>query len=243
MLEKSNENLEAKLKDEISVIKEILEDKVAIIKEKYEEELTYLKEKLKNMEEDHADEINVLKERHAQIVQELKLDHSAQLDYIKQMKQNEADILDKGKIFSEKIDTSVEMLNINTRTLQEIEQKVIHTHDIAALSRENSIQTKEKEVILMRNTLEKCRQAAEQERTQLLNLVRSLENKLAEQSCNAKEDRWALQQASATLTARAAALEREAEFNRKSIEREREQLKVRNPVSSTYILVVYGIFL
>lgn len=78
----------------------------------------------------------------------------------------------------------------------------------------------------MRNTLEKCRQSAEEERSQLLTLIRNLETKLSEQASNAREDRWALQQAAATFTSRASALEREAEFNRNSIEREREQLKV-----------------
>lgn len=78
----------------------------------------------------------------------------------------------------------------------------------------------------MRNTLEKCRQSAEEERSQLLTLIRNLEIKLSEQSCNAREDRWALQQAAATFASRATALEREGEFNRNSIEREREQLKV-----------------
>lgn len=78
----------------------------------------------------------------------------------------------------------------------------------------------------MRNTLEKCRQCAEEERSQLLILVRNLETKLAEQNHNAREDRWTLQQAAATMTAKSNALEREAEFNRSIIEREREQLKV-----------------
>lgn len=79
----------------------------------------------------------------------------------------------------------------------------------------------------MRNSLEKCRQTAEEERTQLFVLIRNLETKLAEQNHNTREDRWAFQQASATLVARAAALDREANFSRNMIEREREQLKVR----------------
>ncbi|KAJ8916900.1 hypothetical protein NQ315_013369 [Exocentrus adspersus] len=77
----------------------------------------------------------------------------------------------------------------------------------------------------MRNALEKCREASENERSQLLALVRSLETKIAEQNINTQEDRWALQQASATLVARSAALEREVEYNRTINEREREQLK------------------
>ncbi|KAJ8941282.1 hypothetical protein NQ318_016947 [Aromia moschata] len=79
--------------------------------------------------------------------------------------------------------------------------------------------------VVMRNALEKCREAAENERSQLFTLIRSLEVKIAEQNNNAREERWALQQASATLVARSAALDRESEYNRTTIEREREQLK------------------
>lgn len=78
----------------------------------------------------------------------------------------------------------------------------------------------------MRETLSKCREKAENERAQLLGLIRSLEMKLAQQNEGASEDRWALQQAVATVNARSAALDREMDFNRASIEREREQLKV-----------------
>lgn len=78
----------------------------------------------------------------------------------------------------------------------------------------------------MKNALEKSRELAENERAQLLSLVRNLELKLAEQNVNAQEDRWALQQASATLMARSKAIEREAEYSRNIVDREREQLKV-----------------
>lgn len=77
----------------------------------------------------------------------------------------------------------------------------------------------------MRATLEKCRESAEKERAELLSLVRTLETKIAEQNQNSREERWAFQQAASTLAARSAALDRESEFNRSSIEREREQLK------------------
>lgn len=49
--------------------------------------------------------------------------------------------------------------------------------------------------------------------------------KLVEQSENTREERWAFQQATATLAARTQALDRETEFNRASLERERNQLK------------------
>lgn len=79
----------------------------------------------------------------------------------------------------------------------------------------------------MRVTLEKARELADQERAQLMAVVRNLELKLAEHSQNTREERFALQQAASTLAARAAALDREADFNRQSLERERQQLKVQ----------------
>lgn len=75
--------------------------------------------------------------------------------------------------------------------------------------------------------MDKCREQAEKDRTQLLALVRTLEQKISEQNQNSQEERWALQQTAATMAARAAAFDREVEFSRNSIEREREQLKVR----------------
>lgn len=78
----------------------------------------------------------------------------------------------------------------------------------------------------MRKTLEKARESAETERAQLMGLVRTLEMKIVEQNQNAREEHWALQQATATLTAKASALDREADYNRSNLEREREQIKL-----------------
>lgn len=93
----------------------------------------------------------------------------------------------------------------------------------------------------MRAALEKARETTETERAQLMGLVRTLETKLAEQNQNSREERWALQQATATLTARTAALDREAEFNRQLLEREQEQIKViLNIITANYLIVFSG---
>lgn len=84
----------------------------------------------------------------------------------------------------------------------------------------------------MRIALDKAREAAETERSQLMGLIRSLELKLVEQTQNVKEERWAMEQAASTLVSRTSALEREAEYNRKSMEYEREQLKVVSSLSA-----------
>nr|XP_023014910.1 fas-binding factor 1-like [Leptinotarsa decemlineata] len=225
LVEKSSSALEDKLQNELKTMSEIFDEKVTALRKKHEEEIAHYEEKMKECKQKHSEEIKSLRDNHRKVIEEIKLDHDNQIDYIKEMKRKEQNILENGSILTEKIDSGIEMLTSSTKTLQEIEEKVYQTHDVLAIAREKSIESKEKEIVLMRNTLQKCRDSAENERAQLMALVRNLETKIAEQSANAQEDRWALQQAAATLSARATALEREAEFNRNSIEREREQLK------------------
>ncbi|CAH1155719.1 unnamed protein product [Phaedon cochleariae] len=225
MAEKSNSALEERLQNELKNISQMLEEKIKSMRNKYEEELSYYEERNRTIEEQYQNEIRLLKEKHTVNIEEIKHDHSTQIEYIKEMMRKESNLLGDGHMFTQRIDSGIEMLSKSTKILQEMEEKVAQNYDVLTMARENSIESKEKEIILMRNALQKSREAAENERAQLLGLVRNLEIKIAEQSANGQEDRWALQQATATLTARATAIEREAEYNKTVLEREREQLK------------------
>ncbi|XP_028134917.1 fas-binding factor 1-like [Diabrotica virgifera virgifera] len=225
LIERGSVSVEENLRNELKNITSFFEEKFNTFKVNNEEQITYYKEKMETMEEQHRNEMKVVKDVYTQKLDDIKAEHVMQIDYIKEMKQKETSLLDEGHVLTQKLDTGINLLGHNVKVLQGIEEKVIHNYDVLALAREQSIQTKEKEILLMKKTLEKCRESAENERAHLLSLVRNLELKLAEQSTNAQEDRWALQQASATLMARSKALEREAEYSRNLIEREREQLK------------------
>ncbi|XP_057652983.1 fas-binding factor 1-like [Diorhabda carinulata] len=225
MVEKSAANVEENVQKELKNLEDLYDKKLQNFKTNYDEEISYYKEKIKILEEQYKNEIKIIKDVHAEKIDELKSEHAVQIDYIKQMKTKEDNLLREGHELSQKIDTGINILGNNLQILQGIEDKVIKNYDVLALAREQSIQAKEKEIIMMKKCLEKCRESAENERSQLLSLIRNLELKLAEQNTNAQEDRWALQQATATLTARCKAIEREAEYGRNIIEREREQLK------------------
>nr|CAH7725765.1 unnamed protein product [Callosobruchus chinensis] len=225
LLESSAKTVEQKLKDDMNNMAEMFESKLQNVKDKVGEEIEFYRDKLKTVQEQHKDEIKLLKDHHNRVIEELKSEHSTQIEYIKQMKNHEANVFDGSEMYSKKLESNLETLTLNTHILQNLGEKVSQNYDILAKSRESTIESKEKEIMLMRKALEKSRESAENERSQMMALVRSLELKLAEQSTNASEDRWALQQASATLTARAAAIEREADYNRNVLEREREQLK------------------
>ncbi|CAH2003595.1 unnamed protein product [Acanthoscelides obtectus] len=226
ILEHASNTMEEKLKTNMTSLSEMFDDKLKNVKQKFEEEIDFYKNKLKAVEEQHKEEVTLLKDSHNRIIEELKLEHSIQVEYIKQMKQQETSVLGSSETYSKKLESSLETLATNAQFLQNLGEKVSQNYDVLAKSRESTIEAKEKEIILMRNALEKSRESTEKERSQMMALVRNLELKLAEQRANASEDRWVLQQASATLTARAAAIEREAEYNRTIMEREREQLKV-----------------
>ncbi|CAG9859178.1 unnamed protein product [Phyllotreta striolata] len=225
LIEKSSSNVEESLKIEMKNVSDLLEGKVNNIKANYEEEIAYYKEKLKSMEEQHAKELKLAKEMHDRRFEELKAEHLTQIDYIKEMKEKEMKLIDEGQVLSQKIDSGIAMLGQNVKILCDIEGKVNQRSDVVTLAREQSLQSKEQEIAMMRNALEKSRETAENDRALLLSLVRNLELKLAEQNANAQEDRWALQQASATLIGRTKAIEREAEYNRAIIDREKDQLK------------------
>ncbi|CAH0546499.1 unnamed protein product [Brassicogethes aeneus] len=225
LLEQSLEKLEERLMEDMKSLTESYEDKLRKLKEFHEEENIIFEERYKKLQENHETDLVKIKENHSRIIDDIKNDHATQLEVLKQMKNYEGDLYKNSNIYSQKLDQSIGSLNDNSQTLLNLQQNMHEKFSVLTVARENSLQAKEKEINLMRESLEKCRESAELERSQLLGLVKSLEMKIAEQHNVGKEERWALQQASSTLAARSAALEREFEFNKASMEREREQLK------------------
>lgn len=79
-------------------------------------------------------------------------------------------------------------------------------------------------------TIDKLIEKTEVERTQLLELVRTLEGKLASVEQSSTEERWISRQKTATLDAERDSFEREKTFIREKQEIERKQIKVLNIV-------------
>ncbi|XP_076272756.1 uncharacterized protein LOC143204166 [Rhynchophorus ferrugineus] len=225
LLEKSAEQMEQRLQEEIEALTKAYEDKLSGIKGQHVQELEQLSEKLKNLEQKHREELSNARDDQNRLIREAKQEFLDQLDRIKEQTSRERDLLADGSEISQRLSKSADKLERNEEILEKLQEKVLLDYNVLSTARERSIETKEKEVFAMRLALEKCREQAEKDRTQLLALVRTLEQKISEQNQNSQEERWALQQTAATLAARAAAFDREVEFSRNSIEREREQLK------------------
>ncbi|XP_017780910.1 PREDICTED: uncharacterized protein PFB0145c [Nicrophorus vespilloides] len=224
-LEQSMESMENHLKMELDTITIKSREKMEQIESEHESEISKQKRKIEELYELHQTEIKQMRENNNRILEEVKYEYNTIIENIKMSKQTEASALQETTAYSHKLDSNLKLLDINSRTLLEMKHKVESDYGILSVAREESLKAKEEEIKLMRLALEKSRDSADSERAQLMSLVRNLEIKLAEQSQNSREERFALQQAASTLTARTAALDREADFNRASIEREREQMK------------------
>ncbi|XP_066249806.1 fas-binding factor 1 [Euwallacea similis] len=225
LLEKSAESIEQRLNEEIAAISKLHEDKLANLKSQHLEEIKFYSDKISNLDLKHKEEINSFKQHQSTVIADIKIEFQDRLERLNEQRSRENELFSGSADLSQKLSSSLDKLGRNEEILGQLQDKVFKDYDILSLARERSIENKERDVTAMRLALEKCREQAETDRSQLISLVKALEQKLAEQSRNCQEERWALQQAAATIAARTAAFERETEFSRSSIEREREQLK------------------
>ncbi|RZC39276.1 fas-binding factor 1, partial [Asbolus verrucosus] len=246
LLEQSLESVEKRLKTDFEKVSEVFEEKIKALHTQHEEEINKYKQKIQEIETQHAEELKQIRENNTRIIDEIKYEYSTLLENIKEAKKSESILFNESSSYIQKLDSNIEILYSNSKNIQELRTQMERDYGVLSKAREESLKVKEEEIVckyiilsyintvsifflfvVMRATLEKCRESAEKERAELLGLVRSLETKVAEQNQNSREERWAFQQAASTLAARSAALDREAEFNRASIEREREQLKAK----------------
>ncbi|KAK4876733.1 hypothetical protein RN001_009239 [Aquatica leii] len=225
ILENSMETVENRLKLEFANLSEQFSKTIEALKTEHDAEVNKYKTKLHETSQTHENEIKQIRDNHNRIIDEIKHEYSTMIENLKQIKRNETAIMDNADVYTKKLDNNLEMLDVNSKVLNEIRGKVQQDYGVLNLVREESLKTKEEEIRMMRVTLQKAREQADLERAQLMSLVRNLELKIVEQSQNGKEERWALQQAAAILTARTAAFDREMEFARSALDREREQLK------------------
>ncbi|XP_050301489.1 fas-binding factor 1 isoform X2 [Anthonomus grandis grandis] len=225
LLEKSLEQVEQRLSQEMENIQKVSEEKVKNSQRQHQEDLQTWILKVQQLSQKHQEELQELKENHSKQAREIKMEFLEQIERIKEQREREQDLFKEGAEISRKLNDGVERLERNEEILDKLQEKAVRDYDVLSIARERSIENKEREIAAMRQTLDKCREQTEKDRSQLLALIRTLEHKISEQNLDCQEERWALQQAAATLAARSAAFDREVEFSRSGLEREREQLK------------------
>ncbi|XP_045462068.1 inner centromere protein A [Harmonia axyridis] len=225
VLEDSSQQVESRLKSELEAVISRNEVNLNTLKENYEKEMQAMKKKFEDVEKQHVEEFKLIRDNHLRVMDEMKYEQNILIENLKESKRLESSVIKESGDFGRMLDANIHLLQNNSQILQNVSGQVETQYSVINSAREEAFKAKEKEIEMMRTTLEKCRESAETERTHLLGLVRSLETKIAELNQTTREERWAMQQAVSTLASRSAAFDREMEFSRASIEREREQVK------------------
>ncbi|KAH0998618.1 putative leucine-rich repeat-containing protein DDB_G0290503 [Dendroctonus ponderosae] len=225
LLEKSSAKVEERLSEEIENSTKLYQEKIDNLKREHSDELKHWTDRMKSIDQKHQEDLENIKENHGRMIREVKDEFLDQLERFKEQRSHETELFAHSADYSQLLTASVEKLQKNEQVLGNIQEKVVTDYGVLSIARERSIENKEKELTAMREALERSREQAEKDRSTLFALVRTLEQKISEQNHNAQEERWALQQAASTLAARSSAFDRETEFSRASIEREREQIK------------------
>lgn len=220
------------MSEEIENSTKLYQEKIDYLKHEHSEELKHWTDRMKSIDQKHQEDLESMKENHSRMIREVKDEFLDQLERFKEHRSHETELFAHSADYSQLLTASVEKLQKNEQTLGSIQEKVVTDYGVLSIARERSIESKEKELTATREALERSREQAEKDRSTLFALVRTLEQKIAEQNHNAQEERWALQQAASTLAARSSAFDREMEFSRASIEREREQIKVKSSNAS-----------
>lgn len=110
------------------------------------EEVRKLKDKIADLIEQHRDEIKRIRDNQNVIIEEIKYEYATMVENMKQTKTSEAVLFENANVYSQKLDVSLKMLDINSRTLLEMKDKVDGDYGVLSTAREESIKSREVEI-------------------------------------------------------------------------------------------------
>lgn len=119
---------------------------INLLKSEYEAEVEKYKHKLVEVSAMHANEIKLLRENHNRIIEDIKYEYTSMVENLKQIKETENTAIDKANVYSAKLDHNLELLDVNSKTLNAISGKIHQDHNILTVAREESFKIKEKEI-------------------------------------------------------------------------------------------------
>lgn len=146
MLEEGMQSLESRLRTELEIAVETYQKKLKQTDEYYKEEISKYKEKLEQMSEQQANEIKLIHDNHLRVVAEINNEYMLLTENLKQTKSTESILMADASEYTEKLDKSLSILDVNSRALLEIQNTVEKNTGIFYATREESIKAKEEEI-------------------------------------------------------------------------------------------------
>ncbi|KAL3875799.1 hypothetical protein ACJMK2_033715 [Sinanodonta woodiana] len=204
-------------------IRQMEEEKAAQMSKHYQ--------KLEQAEREKAEEIERLKEIHKQALDQMRHDQEESLGRLKRSKDQQIEAAAESHNTSKSLMAAVDLIQSNAKDLGSLQRKMDAWHNQGLDEREIMIRSKDEQLTMLSERLNKQQEENDKERQKLQDLIARLETQLHEQNRLLEEERWKVKKDESRIEIMQKSLEEERRMlseqqvkERASLERNRDAL-------------------
>ncbi|KAK3590960.1 hypothetical protein CHS0354_034532 [Potamilus streckersoni] len=204
-------------------IRQMEEEKAALMSKHYQ--------KLEQAEHEKAEEIERLKEIHKQALEQMRHDQEESLGRLKRSKDQQIEAAAESHNTSKSLMAAVDLIQSNAKDLGSLQRKMDTWHNQGLDEREIMIRSKDEQLNMLSERLNKQQEENDKERLKLQDLIARLETQLREQNRMLEEERWKVKKDESRIESMQKSLEEERRMlsehqvkERASLERNRDAL-------------------
>ncbi|XP_060700337.1 fas-binding factor 1 homolog isoform X4 [Hemiscyllium ocellatum] len=210
VIEESYQQREARLQEENRVLSEQSVARQLSLDRERSELISRYQRKLTEFEEEKAKEKERLKELQRQSILDMRKEHEEQLQYVKQLKEQEIDAVTSASSHTRSLSNIIEQMGVFSSKLNDLSYKVESTHQSTSHEMEISARQREEQQRAQQDRLLRQQRDLEEERARLQDVITKMEVRLNEQTRLLEKERW-----------RATAEQTKVESVQRSLEEER----------------------
>ncbi|XP_048466719.1 fas-binding factor 1 homolog isoform X2 [Rhincodon typus] len=210
VIEESYQQREARLQEENRILSEqSVARQLSLDRERSELTARYQR-KLTEFEEEKAKEKERLRELQRQSILDMRKEHEEQLQYVKQLKEQEIDAVTSASSHTRSLSNIIEQMAVFSSKLNDLSYKVESTHQSTSHEMEINARQREEQQRAQQDRLMRQQRDLEEERARLQDVITKMEIRLNEQTRLLEKERW-----------RATAEQTKVESVQRSLEEER----------------------
>ncbi|XP_072414299.1 fas-binding factor 1 homolog isoform X3 [Chiloscyllium punctatum] len=210
VIEESYQQREARLQEENRILSEQSVARQLSLDRERSELISRYQRKLTEFEEEKAKEKERLRELQRQSILDMRKEHEEQLQYVKQLKEQEIDAVTSASSHTRSLNNIIEQMRVFSSKLNDLSYKVESTHQSTSHEMEISARQREEQQRAQQDRLLRQQRDLEEERARLQDVITKMEVRLNEQTRLLEKERW-----------RATAEQTKVESVQRSLEEER----------------------
>ncbi|XP_031622610.1 interaptin [Contarinia nasturtii] len=225
LLEESLGSLEKRLREEIKSTEAYHLNKITALQTDIESQRQKYEDNIEKLINDYEKQIEKIRLNYEQDLEVLKNEQRSTIENIRQAKLYEFATLQESGSYLSTLKSASDNLEHATDNLQSMRVNITSTIERIHSEREVQLNAKEQRLNDQQKNIEKTIEKTEEERTRLIELVKSLEIKLNSVEQSSAEEQWNFRQKSAALEAERVSFEREKNFTREKLGAEEKRVQ------------------